>query len=175
MYCVAIASRSIFHLKSRSSTLMSRLTAVNIKTFPNKQLLQSLRVLGYILTTTGPLLAIGLSIWWFNTAYLHPSYYPSDHQEIEFTPSYFWIAAILFSTGMILIFWPGTIFKKYYRTVNKGRVVYKDTSGGGIYGVDWYIVIEGKTLAGEIRRSTHYVSAGYWQVVKIGSIIDFDD
>lgn len=138
---------------------------------PNKGLVQSLNDIGITLAVVGVLLAIALFVWWLrNPWYSYDSY--GDVQYSSFQAGYFLIPAVLVVVGVILILWPGSIFRHYYRRVYQGRVVSKDTYGGGSSGLNWYITIRGYTYANELRYQTFPISAGTWQSLRIGDTFE---
>jgi hypothetical protein len=65
-------------------------------------------------------------------------------------------------TGVVMFLVFSAVFNHYYRVVRQGRVVGKSTRDG-LYGLGWYVTIEGNTYANERRRYTIPVNAGFWQ------------
>jgi hypothetical protein len=63
-------------------------------------------------------------------------------------------------------------FNKYFRDVWQGKVISKDTVGGGRYPLEWALLVEGNTQANELRRQWKYVSHGLYAQTSIGSFVD---
>ena len=143
---------------------------------PNKQLFQALRVLGIVLTTTGPLMALGLLVvWMFVPWFRYPEYYVEPEGIIPYlyNPNYYWIAVAMLVIGVVLVSGPGQIFRKYYRIVPYGKVVDKNITGGGNVPLQWYVTVEGHTYANELRQFDYSVSAGEWDEIMMGQVVDF--
>lgn len=137
---------------------------------PNRKLFGTLYAVGIGAVSLAFASAIALGAWWWTELPNHTNRWGYGHRS-SFTPQYFWICLMLLVAGVILLAWPGRIFRKYYRYVPRGRIVRKYTTGGGMSGLAWWISIEGYTLANELRLDTFEVDAGFWHERRIGSSV----
>ena len=148
---------------------------------PNKAVYQFLRVLGIVLNVIAAVWAFGLFIWWgismvtakyvFDSNSLHDYGHFVDGTGFQW--QFWFIPLAVLAIGVTLVATFGTRFTRYYRDVHQGKLVIKDTSGGGNSPIQWCLLIEGHTYANELRRDWHYVNAGYWNQVVLGEYIDF--
>jgi len=177
--------------------------SINTESLPNKRLYHTLYVLSFSLMIAAGVVAILLVIWMYNASFSsYPSdydeplegsnffvaYYPDTstflgwdtngssfvrRAEWIFHWQYFLVPVVMFIAGALLRSYPGNTFRYYYRQVPSGKIVYMDTEGGGNYSLRYYVVLEGKTLAGEHRRETHWVNAKTFQVMNVGDHMSF--
>jgi len=85
-----------------------------------------------------------------------------------------WYAAVIMLAIVLLITTITNInFKMYYRDVNQGKILDKDTTGGGYYyPLEWELLVEGYTQANEFRRQWINVTHGLYEQKQIGDFVD---
>ena len=144
---------------------------------PNKAVLQFFIALGRLLIAAGAALAVITLIQWGNGPHCGPSE-TWDCTEPDTWPIgidfrwYHWIAPLL--SGIVIAAVAHYRFTTFYRYVYQGKVVRRLTWGGGNYRLEWVLVVEGYTLANELRCYSHVVDAGVWYDHREGDYIKFE-
>jgi hypothetical protein len=145
---------------------------------PNKSLLISLTVIGWLLIALGVGMFVITVIQFFSG---DPQYYPDTGLNQPLFIEWY-CGVIVFLVGVILASIAWYTFTKHYRNVYNGIIVSRDTeddpgivvNGVGFDpGLKWVMLIEGYTHANELRRQWRPVNAGLWQDAKIGDFVSF--
>ena len=84
---------------------------------------------------------------------------------------YLGIASVVLGIVMAVVF--VRRFNHYFRRVCQGKIVLRDTCGGGDYPLEWQLLVEGYTYANELRRYWVSVNAGFWSGKRVGDYVDF--
>ena len=153
------------------STESQELVRYNV-VLPNKARLVLLIALGWTLLVIGVVFAVWL-FFAMSSALNNPfsgpiEYYDGPSLQLWVLPPVLVVAAIV----MLVMSIPK--FTRFYRRVQQGQVVVRDSEGGAQFiPVSWYVIIEGYTLSNEIRYSKYHLTAGKWQDTKDGDILDF--
>lgn len=83
---------------------------------------------------------------------------------------YFTLAALLVT--MLVARGITGYYNSFYRDVTQGRVVAKDSCGGGQVPLEWMLLVEGYTKANELRQQWRYVSHGTYEQMQIGDFVN---
>jgi hypothetical protein len=93
----------------------------------------------------------------------------------EWLAQHWYYAVVLLVIGIVVATYSYGRFNNYYRRVSQGKIVQRDTSGGGNYPLRWLLLVEGHTLSNELRRDWRGVNAGYWQDAEVGDWVLIKD
>lgn len=85
---------------------------------------------------------------------------------------HWYVAVIVLVVTLVITVISNNIFDKHYCDVKQGKIIGKDTSGGGRYSLAWMLLIEGYTEANELCRQWKCVTHGLYEQKKIGDFVD---
>lgn len=111
-----------------------------------------------------------------NRGYGFPYSYVQKACEPEswFTWQWYYGAALLVIGGIVTSICQHML-EEFFCVVRQGKVVARDTGGGGLSTLVWMVKIKGYTYANEPGEWWHKVNAGHWHDLKIGDMIDFEE
>jgi hypothetical protein len=174
----------------------NKLVTYDVKV-PDRDLVWSVRIIGWILVFAG--IALGfLALWNFVDSTMYGYEYlqaeeayadciargysdtgieESCEQPVQpWYASFEWYYPLLaLPVGTVIVSVAGSWYRKYFATVYQGKVVHKDTGGGGKYSLDWVLCVEGNNLANEKIRQWKSVYHSFYEEKKVGDYVDFRD
>jgi len=75
--------------------------------------------------------------------------------------------------GTVFVYLVQRKYNRFYRNVRQGKILQRDTNGGGNMPLDYVIFVEGYTYANKFTTQWLPVNAGYWHEVRVGDWFDF--
>lgn len=167
-------------------------------TLPNRGLLISAIVAGWLVIASG----LATLIWSFivmtsnsrsefgvflHTRPLSCDYYrldPNVYREclpvapdsvLSWTWLYehWYVGFIPLAVGIVFVCMVQSRYNRFYRNVRQGKILERDTNGGGNAPLDYVIFVEGYTYANKLTTQWKSVNAGYWHEVRPGDWFDF--
>ena len=142
---------------------------------PNEILVTIGMYVGYLSLVAGAIFTvIGIGVKGIDTLFQDAvtCYSECSNSEPWYTTHWYVPVAALI-IGWILGVSCHTTRDMYFREVSQGKIIKKDTFGGGRYSLEWQILVYGYTLANTQRAEWKTVSAGRWHDLEVGEWIDF--
>lgn len=165
---------------------------------PNRGLLISAITAGWLVLATGLATLIWSFIVYMNgikdvfgvhqrTRPLSCDYYrldPDVHRECQpvvpdgvlswtWLYEHWYIGFIPLVVGIVFVCMVQGRYNRFYRNVRQGKILERDTNGGGNAPLDYVIFVEGYTYANRLTTQWKSVNAGYWHEVRPGDWFDF--
>jgi len=140
---------------------------------PNEILVRIGMYVGYLSLVAGAVFTfIGIGFKGLDSLFGETCYYDCSNSEPWYT-THWGVPVAALIIGWVLAGSCHDMLYRYFQRVTQGKIIKKDTSGGGNYSLEWQILVYGNTLANTQRAEWKTVSAGKWMELEVGEWIDF--
>jgi hypothetical protein len=98
---------------------------------------------------------------------------PTDVFSLTWLYEHWYLGFIPLVVGIVFVCVVQSRYNRFYRNVRQGKILERDTNGGGNVSLDYVIRVEGYTYANKLTTQWLSVNAGYWHEVRPGDWFDF--